>query len=145
MRRILLATLLASGCIVHDAPRAPAMAETLPPAVGRLLDAFNRHDVEAMLRETHPDIEWFLVEGNAMSMEARGRHAFGESMSSYFASTPGVRSTPHGTVTNGRFVSVRERVHWTKKDGSEGTGASIAVYELEGGLVRRAWYFATEP
>lgn len=157
MKPLLAAATLAlvCGCITTNhivqppPPAAPATAgpvTAVPPPVERLLAAFSDHDVDAMLRETHPDIEWYLVDKGTITLEVSGRDAFARSMASYFASTAGVRATvTSAAALNGRFVSFQERVRWTKKDGTEATQASVAVYELEGSLVRRAWYFPSEP
>lgn len=146
MRKILLGlALLASApaCVTHLPPPAPAAA--LPAPVARLVDAFDRHDVDALVAAAHPDIEWWIVDGSSVALETKGADALRASLTSYFANTPSVRSQVEDVVVNGAFVSFRERVRWKKKDGTEATGASIAVYEVEGGLVRRAWYFASQP
>lgn len=65
-------------------------------------------------------------------------------MTSYFRSLPDVRSTIEASFENGPWVTVRERVHWTGASGPR-TQASIAVYEIRDGRVRRVWYFPEAP
>jgi hypothetical protein len=117
--------------------------EELPAPLSRWVDAFNRHDIEAMLSEVTPDFEWFMVDGATLSLETSGAAALRESMRSYFEKFPTARSTIEASMTSGSFVSLRERASWQSK-GEARSQASVAVYELNGGKLRRAWYFPAE-
>jgi hypothetical protein len=112
--------------------------------VERFVEAFNRHDVDAMLALAHPEIQWLSVEGEKISVETAGVAALGESMRKYFRSLPSSRSSIEGVVEAGRFVSVRERARWQGKSG-ERTQSALAVYEVEEGRVRRVWYYPAQP
>ena len=108
--------------------------------VERFLEAFNRHDVEAMLALAHPDVQWLTVAGDKISVDTAGQAALRDSMKSYFASLPTARSTFESTMVAGPFVTVLERARWQGKSG-ERTQAALAVYEVQEGKVRRVWYY----
>jgi hypothetical protein len=127
---------------LQPAPAAPGGGAR--EVVERFLEAFNRHDVEAMLALAHPEIQWLSVEGEKISVETAGAAALGESMRKYFRSLPSSRSSIEGAVEAGRFVSVRERARWEGKSG-ERTQSALAVYEVDEGRVRRVWYYPAQP
>lgn len=112
--------------------------------VERFLEAFNRHDVEAMLALAHPDVQWLSVDGDKISVETAGQAALRDSMKGYFASLPTVRSTFESTLVAGPYVTVVERARWQGKSG-ERTQAALAVYEVREGKVRRVWYYPVLP
>ena len=86
------------------------------------------------------DFEYFSVNGETVSVDAKGRDALRQSMEGYFKSFPDARSViEHATVT-GPYVAFRERVTWTGKSGPK-SQASLGVYEVHEGLIRRVWYF----
>lgn len=102
--------------------------------------AFNRHDAAALAAGVAPDFVWLSVSGDSVAVEVRGRAEFERGMAAYFAEFPDVRSAMENAVVNGRFVAFRERVRWTGKNG-ERSQSSLAVYEVEDGLIRRVWYY----
>lgn len=108
--------------------------------VERFLEAFNRHDVEAMLSLAHADVQWLTVADDKISVDTAGQAALRDSMKSYFASLPTVRSTFESALVAGPYVTVVERARWQGKSG-ERTQAALAVYEVREGKVRRVWYF----
>ncbi len=108
--------------------------------VERFLEAFNSHDVEAMLALAHPDVQWLTVDGDKISVDTAGQAALRDSMKSYFASLPTVRSTFESTMVAGPYVTVVERARWQGKSG-ERTQAALAVYQVQEGKVRRVWYY----
>ena len=86
------------------------------------------------------DFEYLSVNGANLGVDAKGREALRQSMVSYFGSFPDVHSVlEHATLT-GPYVAIRERVAWTAKSGPQ-SQASLGVYEVHEGLIRRVWYF----
>lgn len=133
MKRAVL-LLVVGGCAT---PRMPAPMD-------RWIDAFNRHDVEAMTAEVAPDFEWFMVDGEKVSVETRGVDALRESMRGYFEGLPSARSKVEQVMVSGAYVTLRERASWTSKSGEPKSQSALAVYELSDGKLRRAWYFPAE-
>jgi len=108
------------------------------------MDAFNRHDVAAMAAGVAPDFVWFSVAGEELTVEVRGRVAFAESMRSYFASLPSVRSELEESLISGSLVTIRERASWTDGSGVERSQTAMGVYEVQDGLIQRVWYYPAE-
>ena len=110
----------------------------------KLLDAFNRHDPEAMASLVASDFElyYFNDEGVA-SLASRGRQQFSEDMTRYFTERPTVRSEIVGAIGGPAFVSFREEIVSAPGE-QEHRPSSLAVYEVRNSLVKRAWYFPAE-
>lgn len=141
-----LASLLLVGCAggAGGANADFGAISTALQVVEEQLDAFNRHDVEAMAAQVAPDFVWFSVDGDEVRVEVRGRIALAEGMRSYFASLPSVRSEVEGTLVSGAFVTLRERAIWTDESGIERSQAALGVYEVRDGLIQRVWYYPAE-
>ncbi len=121
-------------------------AEVAPnqAVVQSYVNAYNAHDLEAMADMMHSDIEWINIEGSAQSVVTEDKSALVRELTRYFAGSPQSGSTLSDWSVNGVYVSAKETVTFTRKDGTQGAQASISVYELEDGLIRRVWYFPAE-
>ena len=104
------------------------------------IEAFNRHDVDALVMRVSPDFVWYNVTSNETTIEVEGRDALRESLTKYFKSTTSVRSEIDGMTQVGPFVSFRERAFWTNAKGEQ-SQQSLAIYEVREGLIARAWYY----
>lgn len=117
----------------------------MPEAVVRAnLQAFNLQDVDALVATVAEDFAWFNVDGDKMAVETRGREALRKGMQDYFKSLPSARSELESLAVNGVYVSVRERASWKNRAGEARSQASIAVYEVRDGLIKRVWYFPSQ-
>lgn len=126
---------------------SPAQAQAGEPAaklVERFVEAFNRHDVEALVALAHEEIEWLSVAGAEISIETRGKAALAESLAGYFRSCPTCRSAIEVGPASGSFLSALERATW-EAGGETRSQTSLSVYEIEDGLVRRVWYYPSTP
>jgi hypothetical protein len=127
----LVATLWASPGVAAQEARAASGALATARA---LLDAFNRHDPEAMAALVTPDFELYYVDEQEVGEPAvRGREELAAEMRAYFNAQPTVQSTMTAVIDGPAYVSFREQI--------VGGRASLAVYEVRDGKVRRAWYF----
>lgn len=121
--------------------QAPAIRDTTPEAVVRaFVEAYNKHDLDAMFTFLAPDIVWLSVAGDSVTIEARGIGVLREQMASYFGRLTSARSELETIATLGPWVSARERAHWTAASGPR-SQASLSVYEVRAGRVRRVWYY----
>jgi hypothetical protein len=104
------------------------------------VDAYNRHDVSAMLALTDTAVAWLSIVGDSVRAETRGADALRRSMEGYFRSVPTARSTIEALRVLGPWVTVEERAHWTAAAGPR-SQAAVAVYEVRGDRIRRVWYY----
>ena len=108
------------------------------------IEAFNATDIRRLTDTMTVDVEWFTVTAGGVALEASGRAALSRSMQSYFESVPDVHAEIEQRIINGNFVTTRERLTWKTRNGLERSQASIAVFELRDGLIRRAWYYPAQ-
>lgn len=105
--------------------------------VETFIDAFNDHDVPAMMSLVTEDIELYYQDENGVfGLASRSAEQLATDMRAYFAHRPTVRSTIDGVIAGPTFVAFREQI--------VGGKSSVAVYEIRQGLVRRVWYYPAE-
>jgi len=119
----------------------PALRDTSAAAVVRAyIAAYNAHDVEKVLTFLAPDFVWLSITADSVAVEARGVEAIRAQLVDYFRSIPTARSTLEDVTALGPWVSARERAHWVSASGPR-SQASLSVYEVREGLLRRVWYY----
>ena len=101
----------------------------------RQLDAYNAHDVEAFAACYAEDVRGERMPGGEVVAEGRGalRALYGD----LFRREPGRRAELLSRMACGRFAVDLERV--TSAPGAE-PRIAVAIYEVEGGLIRRVWF-----
>lgn len=146
MFRLLFLTVLFAGC--SRAPDQPsAAASKLAPVtieastLQSYLDAFNRHDPEAVTALLATNVKWFSVESEKLAPEAESRDAVRTWLTSYFKAQPDVRAEYLSLEQTGIIVAVRERVTWTAPNKKIVQQQSHALFEIRQGLIHRVWYF----
>ncbi len=121
-----------------------ASSKTKLKVVNALIYAFNEHDPKKMTSHVDQAIELYYVDDNGKSEKALDTSsALEKEMTGYFRAFPDVRSTVKGSTVVGRFVSVHERVEWTRK-GKKTSQYSLAVYEIRNEKIRRVWYYPAQ-
>jgi len=135
VKRLLAPAIVLAASLFAHATDSPE-AVTVQAYVG----AYNAHDIDAVLRLIHPDFVWLNLDGDEIKVEARGKEAIRTMLTSYFKGLPSARSEIESISTLGPWVSVRERAHWTGKNGPK-SQAALSVYEVRDGLLRRVWYY----
>lgn len=108
--------------------------------VHRFVEAFNRHDIDAMLQLVDKDISWFSVDGESIVVETRNADELRVAMMDYFVDRPSAYSRLLEIWISGRFVSALEQARRTKDPQSPGQ-CSVSVYETAGGLIKNVWYY----
>ena len=117
---------------------APPDADDTSLRVARgLLEAWNEHSPDAMAQLVTPDFELFYVGDDGRStLSVSGPDALHAEMVAYFQAQPEVSSRMLGAIDGERFVAFREQI--------DGGASSLAVFEIDGERVRRAWYYPAE-
>src|SRR4051812_36775442 len=131
---------IAAGAQAPPPPASPAPAEDPLSVVQRFIAAENRHDVDAMLAQIHPEVRWLTVDGDQILGNAAGEKAVRELFSAYLSVFPTVKKTLDPTMVNGPLVSVLENARWRGRTG-ELTETKLVVYLVESGKIRYAWNY----
>lgn len=105
------------------------------------VEAYNQRDLAGMAALMHDEVEWLSIDGSDVTVMARGKADLVTQMEAYFASPQVTQSSIEALVVDGDFRSARERAHWVASDGQTQSQSSLAVYQLEDGLIRRVWYY----
>ena len=134
------ASLAAARPVPDSVPMRRAGDAAAERVVRDFVDAYNRHDVSAMLALTDTAVTWLSIIGDSVRVETRGAAALRRSMEGYFRSVPTARSTIEALRVVGPWVTVEERAHWTAAAGPR-SQAAVAVYEVRDGRIRRVWYY----
>lgn len=108
------------------------------------VDAYNRHDIDAMLELLNDRFRWMSVVENNVIVEAEGKAALVKSMQGYFSSIPSVRSSLMSLEVRGDFVSVIEKAMWEAK-GESRSQCARAVYEVVDRQILNVWYYEALP
>jgi hypothetical protein len=106
----------------------------------RQLDAYNAQDVGAFAACYAVDVRVERLPGGEVVVE--GREALRALYGDLFRREPGRRAELLARMTCGRFAVDHERV--TSAPGAEPRYA-VAIYEVEGELIRRVWFPPTAP
>ena len=119
----------------QSAPDTTALA-----VVRAYFAAYNVHDVDGVIRLLSADFTWLSLTGDSISVEVRGADAIRSSLVQYFQDFPSARSDIESATALGPWVTIRERARWLGTAGPR-SQASISVYEVRAGLLRRVWYY----
>ena len=107
-------------------------------------DAYNQNDLDGMAVMMADDIRWLSVEGTDMPIYANGKVDLVAQMTDYFSRPRLSQSTLSGWGYSGMFTSVVETVGRTNDDGDFLSQSSIAIYQIEDGLIHTVWYFPAQ-
>ena len=103
--------------------------------VQRQLDAYNAHNVELFAAEYAEDIQVFRPPATAPVLS--GKAAFAEHYGKNRFTIAGLHATVVNRMIAGNKVVDHERIAGLGADVVE----AIAVYEVEGGLIQKVWFF----
>jgi hypothetical protein len=142
LRFLILGIVFIAAACSPDAERhapEPAAGDKVE-VVNGLMAAFNDHDAEAMRAYWHTDVTWIEISGQQSSVvTSSAAQLYGE-LVAYFEAYPSVKSSLENVSVNGNFVTATERPVW-QEGGERQSQASVVVYEIIDGKVKRFWYF----
>jgi hypothetical protein len=138
---------LIAAAFVVAACSPDAERNSPPPAVGDnvevvngVMAAFNAHDADKMLDYWHSDVTWIELSGAQSSTVTTSAQQLHDEMVAYFEAYPTVKSSLENIAVNGNFVTAVERPVW-EEGGERKSQASVVVYEIIDGKVKRFWYY----
>jgi ketosteroid isomerase-like protein len=103
-------------------------------AVERFNEAFNRHDVDAIMALMTDDCTF---EGTSPpdGQRAEGQEAVRAVWEEFFRASPDAYFDAEEMIVNGDRCVVRWRYQWTNSDGSRGHIRGVDVFRVRGGKV----------
>ncbi len=114
---------------------ASLAGDTSPLAVvQRQLDTYNAQDIDGFAALFAEDAEIFMNIGDA-EPSLKGRDAIHASYGKIFRENPQNKSTLVGRMVQGNFVFDHEWI-----TGRDTEFRIVAIYEVKGGLITRAWF-----
>ncbi len=138
-----MATIISIAFIVL--PLMPATAQDAPPDRSAVLsgffDAFNAHDVDAMIEWVSDDIRIIYMTETGDSSEVNVADSLAQSMRDHFAALPSAQSEILSFMVDGDHVAVRERASWTDGNGEPRHQSALSVYQIRNGVISVVWYF----
>lgn len=129
MTRIVLLVLVLVVSPVVSAGDASPLA-----VVQRQLDTYNAQDIEAFVAVFAEDAEIFMNIGDTEAAMT-GRDAIRAGYGKIFRENPSNKSTLMGRMVQGNFVFDHEWI-----TGRDAEFRIVAIYEVKGGLITRAWF-----
>ena len=105
-----------------------------------LMAAFNAHDADKMREYWAPDVTWIELAGEQASPVTTSAQQLHDELVAYFEAYPTVSSSLENITVNGNFVTAVERPVW-EEAGERKSQASVVVYEIIDGKVKRFWYY----
>ena len=132
------------GVFMTPVPAADEPAESgQENIVHSYVEAFNAHDVEAMLKMVTDDVQWLTIDGDKIVTETGNKEELRQGMEGYFKSCSTCESNLVHVFSTGERVSALEVASFETAQGIQ-KQQSISVYEFSGNLIKRVYYFAAE-
>ncbi len=127
--------------ILAAAATAFGQSAKKPDAVVRdFIAAFNAQDVDRSIALTSKDMKWFTVSGATIMTETANQDELRTFLVDYFKNCPSCRSKVSNLMVAGPRVSFTDTSSWKTDKGTEFKD-NFAVYEVENGLIVRAYYY----
>jgi steroid delta-isomerase-like uncharacterized protein len=122
------------------------MSEQNKELVRRLIDAFDRHDFDALDELVAADFRWH---GGSFG-EIQGLDSFKQLAGAFFTAFPDLRLELHDVIADGDRVATRftsSGTHEAELSGVPATGKHVRweeqpIYRIEGGTVVEVWWVA---
>ncbi len=145
MRLLVLLLFWLSAACAPDAERAEPTEPSgeAVAAVTGLMAAFNAHDPDRMREYWREDVTWIEIAGVQASVVTSSADQLHDELVAYFEAYPSVSSSLETISVNGNYVTAIERPVW-EEDGERMSQASVVVYEVIDGKVKRFWYFPSQ-
>ena len=107
-------------------------------AVQHQLDAYNARDLTSFLAVYADDIRVYRLPASEPAIA--GKAALAEMYATQRFNLPGLHAELRNRMVLGNKVIDHERIHGVREQAFE----VAAVYEVVGGLIRKAWFFSAD-
>jgi hypothetical protein len=145
MRLVERALLIAAFLIVPAV--SVAQTETAAPDSTRLVELideqfryFNAHELEPYVAMFTDDIKVFKFPDTEVQAGIQG---FTDVYAGVFESFPSLTATPTIISVDGAFVTISEVIE--NGPGPTGRMTEVAIFEFDGEMIRRFWFFPPRP
>lgn len=112
--------------------------------VASFMQAYNTHDIDAMLTRMTDDVKWLGVADNQLVVETSNKEALRAAMKAHFAAKPDARSKIKGSLALGDTVAVVEQA-FHLKNGQNLSQCAMSLYQLQDGLIASITYYPAAP
>jgi len=106
----------------------------------QFVDAYNQHDVAAMLNLVHDDVRYMYINNDEIYTETKDKKALAEFLPEYFKQKPAAQSKVWSNSQAGPFITQVEQALWTTADGQAKSQCSLSVYQVQAQQIINIWY-----
>ena len=100
--------------------------------IASFMQAYNAHDINAMLLNMTEDVKWLNVANNQLN----------EAMQAHFKAKPDARSRIKDSIVLGNTIAIVEEA-FSLKNGITSSQCAMSIYQLRKGLISSITYYAT--
>jgi ketosteroid isomerase-like protein len=114
------------------------MSQENVAVVRRVIEAFNRGEIDAAVRGAHPDVEvdWSRSRGVEAGIY-RGRMRTARFWETFYESFDRIVVTPEELIEHGDYVIMRDRTRLWGRDGIEVAARNVSLVTVRDGLIVR--------
>ncbi len=105
------------------------------------VEAYNAHDIDAMLALSHESIKYMFISGNQIHTVTNGKAHLKRYLKPFFEHNPKASSRIRSSKLSGDFIQLLEEAVFTDKQGQERSQCSFSMYQLKDNLIINVWYF----
>ena len=109
--------------------------------VASFMQAYNAHDIDAILLNMSDDVKWFNVADNQLIAETTDKKQLYEAMQAHFKAKPNARSRIKDSIALGDTLGVIEEA-FSDKNGITTSQCAMSIYQLSQGLIISITYYA---
>ncbi|WP_339767584.1 nuclear transport factor 2 family protein [uncultured Paraglaciecola sp.] len=110
--------------------------------IASFMQAYNAHDINAMLLNMTEDVKWLNVANNQLVAETADKNQLNEAMQAHFKAKPDARSRIKDSIVLGNTIAIVEEA-FSLKNGITSSQCAMSIYQLRKGLISSITYYAT--
>ena len=110
--------------------------------IASFMQAYNAHDINAMLLNMTEDVKWLNIANNQLVAETADKNQLNEAMQAHFKAKPNARSRIKDSIVLGDTIAIVEEA-FSLKNGITSSQCAMSIYQLRKGLISSITYYAT--